>query len=195
MLTSPKIDVEEEEHNGDHHTTDWEVDIETPSPAEMVSKRASEKRSNNRCNTKYSSKKASIGWSLVKRKHMHDKDNGSTENPTASQTCNGATNNQSRRVGSHSTDQRPKLKYGDAGEVDPFGVKEGIDSTTDELKAAHSQEVCRGIPADVCKGVEVIGDDRNCSRNNEAVQGYEECCQETSEHNNVDSRLRRVLVL
>jgi hypothetical protein len=46
-----KVQVEEEEDDDNDHTPDWKVDVEAPSPANVVGEDAAEKRSNNTCNT------------------------------------------------------------------------------------------------------------------------------------------------
>lgn len=58
----------------------------------------------------------------------------------------------------YAANERPEFEDGDAGEEDPFGRVEGVDSAVEELEGAACDHVCACVPADVVDGVKGVSD-------------------------------------
>ena len=80
------------------------------------------------------------------------------EDSRRAKTGKGTSDDESGRILRDATDERPEFKDGDAGEEDPFGGVEGVDSAVKKLEGAPCDHVCACVPADIVDGVENISD-------------------------------------
>lgn len=112
--------VEEEEDNDCRDGTNREVDVEAPAPSRMVRKDTANQRPNNGSKAIRHSDEASVQSSL---RRLHDKRNDGVRagtNPRSSNTSDGPSDDQRRRVGSSAADDAAEFKDENRGEERPL---------------------------------------------------------------------------
>ncbi len=105
----------------------------------------------------------------MKGHKVHYDNDCSGKDARGASTSHCATNDEGGGVGSSPTYCRPNFKEADGVKEDPLGVIESVDSTHDELEGASGEHVSAGVPSNVVKGVEFIGDCRYSGCNDSAV--------------------------
>ena len=94
----------------------------------------------------------------MKRHEVHYDDDCSREDARGTSTGYGATNNEGSGVGRSPTYCRSDFKEADGVKEDPLGVVKSVDTAHEELEAGPSEHIGAGVPSNVVKGVEIIGD-------------------------------------
>jgi len=150
--------VEEEDDEDGCHCTEWQIDVETPSPCQFVRENTTKEWSGDTGYTVHGTDESCESRSLAQRHGAGDDKNSSGEDASSSDSSNSPTNDQGCRVGCNSTDQRTKLEDAKSDEIDPFQTVEGVQFTGEQLEGASSQKITASNPAYIVDGLELIGD-------------------------------------
>ena len=157
----PKQDKEESD------PSNWQVDVETPAPSEMVSESTSHKRTSDVGNSEHGSHKTDVHRALFQRNTLGDDEKRPSDQTRGAQSCNGSTDDQPDGSRSCRTNQRAELEDKQRRQVNPLNRVEGVEFPEDQSHRAGRQEVRTTVPTDILDGVEVIrnsgngsGDDR-----------------------------------
>ena len=106
------------------------------------------------------------------------------EETCIAQACDGTTNNQCCRIGSSTTYCRADLKDNERAHVDDFRVDEGIDLAHEQRECTGGEQICRTVPADISKRVELVGNAWYCDTDDETVESDEEEDEEQARYDN-----------
>lgn len=137
------------------------VDVETPSPCELLSEGSSHQRSSNGCNAVHGTNETKERGTPLHAHGMCKNDECAGEDTRTSHTSNGASDNERHRSWRERTNQGADLEDGKGNEQDPFDVEHGVELSEEELERAGRQEVGGAVPADVVEVVELICDARD----------------------------------
>lgn len=85
---------EEEDNDNNGHGTDWQVDVETPSPGCVISERTTHERSSDRRDSVHGADETSIHGAFPERDRVSEYDQSAREDTTATKTSDGPANNQ-----------------------------------------------------------------------------------------------------
>lgn len=158
-----------DECNG--NTTKGQVNVEAPSPSDVIGKGTAHKRSSNRGNTVHGPNDAHVHGTLAQRHGSVDNQQGTGEYTSSAKSGDGSAENKAHGVWRGTADEGADLKQEDGEEIDPFYGVEGVEFTKDELDGACGEEIGRTVPADIFESLELIGDSRNGGRDNGVVLG------------------------
>lgn len=168
------LELEEGKETNSGHGADWKVDVETPSPCELLGEGSSHQWSSDGGNTVHGTNETKERGALFHAHGMRKDDKGTSEDTSTSHTSDGAADNESHRCRRQSANQGSDLENGEAGEEDPFDVEHGVELSEEQLEGAGCQEVGGTVPADVVEVVELICDAGNgYSDNLIGVSGWE----------------------
>ncbi|KAI6773653.1 hypothetical protein HG531_000502 [Fusarium graminearum] len=133
--------LEEQKDDGSRDTSDGEVDVETPSPRDVIG----------------SANDTSKGRSLLGRSRETDDGVGSSTKTCTTDTSDGTTSDQSLSVGSSTTNDRAKLKDENGNEEGCLEREVLVDFTPFWWRTDGHEEGCT-IPTDLVKALELISD-------------------------------------
>lgn len=142
--------VVEEGDEGEGDRADGKVDVEAPAPCELVREGSSHQGAGHRSDTVHAADHAHVCWTLAERNGGCDDEDGSREDSCGPDTSDCAANDQSRGVGSSTTDGAADLEDDESREVYPFDAEEGVQLSEEELECTGGQEVSRPVPTDIC---------------------------------------------
>lgn len=137
------------------------VDVETPSPCELLSEGSSHQRPCNRGNTVHGTNETKESRTPLHAHGMCKNNKCAGEDPRTPHTSDGASDNESHRSRRERTNQGSNLEDGEGNEQDPFDVEHGVELSEEQLERAGCQEVGGAVPADVVEVVELICDARD----------------------------------
>jgi hypothetical protein len=173
-LFAPPLDVQKRDDEGSRERTKGKVDIEAPSPGQLVCECSTHTKyplahvdrgkwgnlqwTSNRRNTIHAANKSHVRRPLPQRHRHRDDQDGSREDTSSAHTRNRTADDQSRGVRGDTADERADLEDEQGNEVDPFDAVEGVEFAVNKLCCAGGEEICGAIPADVVEGFELICD-------------------------------------
>lgn len=100
----------------------------------LTQEKTEERPTSNRCNSIHSSNETSIHRTLHQRNGVRDNDQSPGEDTRASNTSNGAPNDQSDRIRRNTTNKTSELEDSNSDKVDPFNVEEGVEFAKEQLE-------------------------------------------------------------
>ena len=113
-----------------------------PSPGQLIGEGSTHQRTGHRSDAVHTADQAHVCRTLGERNGGCDDEDGSREDSCGSDTSNGASDNESCRVGSGSTDGTADLKNDQGCQVYPLDAEEGVQLSEEELECAGGQEIC-----------------------------------------------------
>lgn len=155
------LKLEEGEKTNGRHGTNWKVDVETPSPCELLGEGSSHQRSSDRGNAVHRTNETKEGGAPLDAHGMGENDEGTGKDTSTSHTGNSASDNERHGCWRKSTNQGSDLEDAEGSEKDPFNVEHGVELSEQELERTGCQEVGGTVPADVVEVVELICDARD----------------------------------
>jgi hypothetical protein len=148
---------DEEEHCSDGNTTEWKIDVEAPPPANVIGKSTSKKRTNDRCQSDYTTEATEQDRAWLEAGDLSQDCQDGQEDSRCTNTLEGTTEDQNIHAGSDTTNQRTDFEDDDAGKVDPFARGNGEDLTECQHQTGLRQEISRDDPCEFIEGVESTG--------------------------------------
>lgn len=158
--------LEEKNNEAGSDGTKGQVNVEAPSPSQVVSESAAHERTSNRGNTVHGANDTHVARTLLERNTAVDDEESSREDARSAETSDGTAENESDRVGGSTADERSEFEQEDGAQEDPFDGVVGVEFTKDEGHGAGGEEVRRSVPAYVFESMEIVSNARDGSSNN-----------------------------
>lgn len=155
-LLSAAGNREERNDEGGSYTSKRQVDVEAPSPSQVIGEGSTHEWTGDGSNAVHCSNQSHVRWSLSQRYRVCYDENGTTEDTGSSNTGDSTSDNQCGAVRRNTTDQAADLEDEQGRKVDPFDRVECVEFAVDELCRARCEKVGRSIPTDVVQCLELI---------------------------------------
>lgn len=138
-LLSTTLDAQERDDECSCNCTKRQINIETPTPCEVVSEGTSHERTGNRSNAVHATDQSHVRGALAQRDSASNDEDGTAEDTRGTNTSHSATNDECSGVGRNTADQRAYLKNAKRCEVHPLNRVESVELSVDELGCAGSK--------------------------------------------------------
>lgn len=159
-------DLEEQNDEASSDGTKGQVNVEAPSPSQVVSESTAHERTGDRGNTVHGANDTHVARALLERNTAVDDEESSGEDARSTETSDGTAENETDRVRGGSADERSEFEQEDGAKEDPFDRVVGVEFTEDEGDGAGGEEVRGSVPAYVFESVEIVSNARDGSGNN-----------------------------
>lgn len=154
--------MEEEDDECARDTSERKVDVEAPSPSDVVGEGTTHQWASNGGNAVHGTDHASVGRSLAQGNSVRDNEDSAREDTGTAHSGDRSANDKCYGVGGCTTDQGADFEDGESGEVDPFEVQEGVHLSEEELEGASCEEVGGAVPADIINRLELVRNFGDC---------------------------------
>ena len=153
--------LQDEDDDGQCDAADGEVDVETPSPADVGGEGAADKWADDGGHAHQGTDETNVHASFLQRSDGDQEDDGAVGDSGGTNTGNGATDDEGGGVRSSGTESGTDFEDDNVDKIDEFGRAIGVDSTHGHLHGTGRQHKCAAVPADIVQAVEVVGDGWN----------------------------------
>ena len=139
--------LEEEEDAGDGDGADGQVDVEAPTPADVIGEGSTEQRAGDGGDAVHGAYEAGVDGSLAQRNRVGDDDERPGEDAGGADAGDGTANDERIRRRCSAAHQRAKFEDADGAQKDPLDGEEGVKLAEHQLEGTAGVRARASVPA------------------------------------------------